>query len=237
MKKFLLLSALCCLTVPALASSTDIETKQVQTLVEQKMQLEVSNVKKLSTGFYEVISGRNLFYVDKDVKLVFAGHIIDIDTNRNLTQERLQELLTINPKQLPVKQALKFVAGNGERKLYVFTDPSEQDSQAVEHVLQALNNVTIYKFIVPFGNDMNHIIGRILCAKDPKQAYQEWIFDKVEPTVRENCISKTAEANYYLAKQLGVSKAPTVYFEDGSRYEGLFTKEDIETKFSSLSNQ
>ena len=122
MKKSLFVALLSALMIPALSHAAP-DTDRVKTLVKQNMNIEATSVKKLPMGLYEVVANRSLLYVDKDVKYLFAGHIFDIASQKNLTQARLDDLSRIDIKSLPLDQALKTTHGKGERKLYVFADP------------------------------------------------------------------------------------------------------------------
>ena len=121
MRKAFLIAPLLAAASIAFAAPTD--TDRVKVLVKQKMNIEATRAKRLPMGLYEVVADRNLLYVDKDVKFLFAGHIYDIANQKDLTQARLDDLSKIDIKGLPLDQAIKTVHGKGERNLYIFADP------------------------------------------------------------------------------------------------------------------
>jgi len=59
-------------------------------------------------GFWEVRFGNDLLYVDDKAQFAFVeGNLIDLRSGRNLTRERVDELITINFKDLPLNLAFK----------------------------------------------------------------------------------------------------------------------------------
>lgn len=233
MKKSLFVALLSALMIPALSHAAP-DTDRVKTLVKQNMNIEATSVKKLPMGLYEVVANRSLLYVDKDVKYLFAGHIFDIASQKNLTQARLDDLSRIDIKSLPLDQALKTTHGKGERKLYVFADPFCSFCQRLEKTLQNLENVTIYTFVAPLMNS-DEMVKRILCAPNPQLAWDNWMLDQKEPpALSSQCKTKIGEKNMELFNQFGMEGLPTMYFEDGYRLEGAVSLQEIETRFAAI---
>ncbi|NDC09803.1 MAG: hypothetical protein EBZ75_10760, partial [Oxalobacteraceae bacterium] len=77
------------------------------------------------------------------------GRMIDLKSNRNITQERIDELMRINFSDLPLDLALKQVNGNGKRVLAVFEDPRCPHCRNLRRELIKLENATIYTFPYP----------------------------------------------------------------------------------------
>ena len=233
MKKSLFVALLSALMITALSHAAP-DTDRVKTLVKQNMNIEATSVKKLPMGLYEVVANRSLLYVDKDVEYLFAGHIFDIASQKNLTQARLDDLSRIDIKSLPLDQALKTTHGKGERKLYVFADPFCSFCQRLEKTLQNLENVTIYTFVAPLMNS-DEMVKRILCAPDPQLAWDNWMLDQKEPpALSSQCKTKIGEKNMELFNQFGMEGLPTMYFEDGYRLEGAVSLQEIEARFAAI---
>ena len=234
MKHISILAALVSSALPAFAADLPADAQRVKSLVKQNMNISADSVKKLPVGLYEVVANRNIIYVDKDVKFLVAGHIYDIATQRDLTQQRLDELSTIDTKQLPLQQAIKTVKGNGKRVLYTFSDPYCSYCQRLERTLETLDNVTIYTFVMPLLNS-GEMVDRIYCSADPKKAWHEWMLDHKEPAQKtKNCQVDYGNKNAELVEKFGITGAPTMYFADGFRMEGAVSKEEIEAKFATL---
>lgn len=226
MTKTLVSSLLSLALMPAFVNAAT-DTDRVKVLVKQKMSIEADSVTRLPSGLYEVVADRNLLYVDKDVKYFFSGYIFDIATQKNLTQERLDELSRIDIASLPLDQALKTVHGKGQRNIYVFADPYCGFCGRLEETLKTVDNVTIYTFVTPLLNS-SAMVDRIYCAAEPEKAWDDWMLSKKEPPqLPANCKNTNGEKNLLLFNRLGMQGAPCMYFDDGYRLEGAVSKEEI----------
>lgn len=221
------------LSVATAVCAAPSEADRVKVLVKQKMNIEATSAKRLPMGLYEVVADRNLLYVDKDVKYLFAGHIYDIANQKDMTQSRLDELSRIDIKSLPLDQAIKTVHGKGERNLYLFADPYCSFCQRLEHTLKELDNVTIYTFITPLMNSAA-MVDRILCAPNPEKAWNDWMLEQKEPpALPKNCKPVNGTKNIELFNRFGLEGLPCMYFDDGYRLEGAVSLEEIEKRLSS----
>ena len=112
-------------TAPVLAQSDPIP--QIRAAVNDWLQgrYKVDSVRRTPVaGIWEVQIGNELIYVDEKAQHGFVeGQLVEFKSNRNLTQERTEELNAIEFKDLPLALAIKQVNGKGTRKLAVFEDP------------------------------------------------------------------------------------------------------------------
>jgi thiol:disulfide interchange protein DsbC len=100
-------------------------------------------------GLYEVVMGRNVAYMDASGRYALFGHVWDMQTRRDLTADRKALLDRIDVKALDKSLALRHVKGRGTRTLYVFADPQCSFCRQQEQALLALDDVTIYTFVLP----------------------------------------------------------------------------------------
>src|SRR5690606_28653403 len=102
-------------------------------------------------GIYEARIGNDLLYIDEKGQFLFwQGDLIDMKSQRNLTQERVEDLMAIRFEDLPLKLAVKQVMGKGEREIAVFEDPNCGFCKRMRADLLELDNVTIYTFPLAF---------------------------------------------------------------------------------------
>ena len=95
-------------------------------------------------GIYEVRIQSDLVYVDeKGQYLFYSGDLIDMRSQRNLTRERVEELLTIDFKTLPLDLAIQQKIGDGKRVIAVFEDPNCGYCRKLRADLLKLDNVTL----------------------------------------------------------------------------------------------
>lgn len=100
-------------------------------------------------GLYEVRIGNDVFYSNATGDYLIQGELIDTKAQRNLTEDRINQLTAIDFKQLPLEDSIKIVRGNGERQIAVFEDPNCGYCKRFERDLQNVDNVTIHMFLYP----------------------------------------------------------------------------------------
>ena len=127
-------------------------------------------------GVYELRVGTDLYYTDEQGNYIIEGQLIDTKTRVNLTEERIAKLTAIDFKTLPLKDAMVWKQGTGERKLVVFADPNCGYCKKFERDLQAVKDVTVYTFLYPIlGGDSPEKSKQIWCAKDNTKAWRDWM--------------------------------------------------------------
>jgi thiol:disulfide interchange protein DsbC len=90
------------------------------------------------TGIYEVSMGRNVAYVGSDARYFLFGHLYDMQAQKDLTAERLEQARRIDFTSLPLGDAIKTVRGDGSRPIAVFSDPDCPYCQKLEQALTKL---------------------------------------------------------------------------------------------------
>jgi len=183
-------------------------------------------------GLYEVFIGGQIIYTDDKLSyLIVEGRLVDPKTKKDITGERLEELTKIDFSILPLDQAIKIVKGNGSRKLVVFSDVDCPYCKRLEqNELTNINDVTIYTFLYPIQQlhpDSANKSKAIWCANNRVKAWQDWILNGQLPSSPGNCevpIEKIGD----LARKIGVTSTPTLFFADGKRMLGAQPYKDIE---------
>lgn len=196
-----------------------------------KMTVE-SIVKTPYAGLYEVYMNGQIIYTDEKFSFLIAeGHLVDSKSKKDVTGERLADLSKIDFSALPLDQAVKVVKGNGSRKMAVFSDPDCPFCKRLEqNELVNITDVTIYTFLYPLEQlhpDAANKAKAIWCAADRSKAWQDWALNNQLPKKSANCdapIEKVAA----LAKRMGVTSTPTIFFADGKRMLGAYPAAEIE---------
>jgi thiol:disulfide interchange protein DsbC len=113
----------------------------------------------------------------------------------------------------------------------VFSDPDCPFCKRLEqNELSNITDVTIYTFLMPLEQlhpDAANKAKAIWCAPDRSKAWQDWALNNQLPKKTANCeapIEKVAN----LAKRLGVTSTPTIFFADGKRMLGAYPAAEIE---------
>jgi thiol:disulfide interchange protein DsbC len=174
-------------------------------------------------GLFEVVMGRNVAYMDASGRYALFGHVWDMQTRRDLTADRKALLDRVDVKALDKSLALRRVKGRGTRTLYVFADPQCSFCRQQEQALSALDDVTIYTYVLPIlGPESRRLATAIACAADPQAAWSAWMLNGQAPSsapVTAACAGSGAAVEQ-LAKVLGITGTPTLVAEDGRKSAG-----------------
>jgi thiol:disulfide interchange protein DsbC len=203
--------------------------------VEKNFSLKAGAITATPFGWYEVVVGNDVVYVDKDVTTLFSGRVIDAKTKEDIAQLRRDELIKIDFKTLPFDQAFKIVNGDGSRQLAVFADPNCPYCKKFEKDMANLKNATIYTFLYPILSrdpanpaDSYERSRNIWCAQDHKAVWQAWMLDGKTPPVAPQSCKHPLQQNLALGHGLSVTGTPTIFFTDGRRLPGAVGADRIE---------
>ena len=170
---------------------------------------------------YEVRVGSRLLYVDGQGRYLFLdGDLIDLQARRNLTRERIEEIETIDFSSLPLDLAIRQVKGNGKRVIALFEDANCGYCKRLRADLVRVDDVTIYTFPLAFlAADSESKANRAMCAADPGKAWNELMLHNRVPDNPGTCATPLEKVRD-LARSLGITGTPVVFFANGKRLGG-----------------
>ena len=233
---FLFAAAALLLGAPAAANEAAIR-KALESRLEAKIEgIQPSPI----PGLFEVRirgqQGVQILYTDATGNHVIltggrdAGHIFDLRSERNLTEERLRKLNAIKFESLPLDLAVKVQRGSGKRVLAMFSDPYCPACRQFERALGQVDDVTIYVFMYPVIRPENADHSRMVwCAKDRAKAWLELAAapsPKVPPRVP--ACGDPVDKVLKLGRSLGVNSTPTLILANGERITGGLAAEDLQ---------
>ena len=181
-------------------------------------------------GLYEVRVGTEIFYTDEQGNHSIDGSVIETRTRTNLTQARIDKLTQIDFAKLPLKDAIVWKSGTGERKMAVFADPNCGYCKRFERDLNAVKDVTVYTFLYPIlGADSAEKSKNIWCAKDKTAAWRDWMLEGNAPAkVMGQCDVAALQRNSEFGRKYRINGTPAILFEDGKRSPGAMNTAQIE---------
>lgn len=180
---------------------------------------------------YEVRMDGELFYSDARGEHIFVGNVLDLERQRNLTQERQQELSRIDFSALPLNLAAKQVRGNGRRVLATFEDPNCGYCRKLALELEKLDDVTVYTFLLPIlSEDSVSKTRAIWCAPDRGRAWRDWIVSGRAPAASD--CEAPVDALRALGQKYNVTGTPTLFLADGQRIGGYVPADQLERALS-----
>jgi len=88
-------------------------------------------------GLIELKAGASVLYTDANGDYLIEGQLLDTKSQRNLTEERLDEINKVDFGTLPFKDAVVWKSGTGKRRLVVFADPGGRlQGQGRQHLVR-----------------------------------------------------------------------------------------------------
>lgn len=184
-------------------------------------------------GLIEIKAGGNIFYVDAAGDYLIEGQLIETRTQRNLTEERLDEINRVDVANLPVKDAVVWKSGNGKRRLVVFSDPNCGYCKQLEREIQKLKDVTVHTYMIGIlGDDSRAKVDNIWCTRDRTQAWLDWMLQGTTPPKALGACGSPGQRNLAMAQKLRVNGTPAVFFENGSRLPGAANAATLEQRMA-----
>jgi thiol:disulfide interchange protein DsbC len=229
MKKFLTV-------LLALAAGTAWANEaKIRSVLEPKLGgAKIEGVQPAPTpGLWEVRfrtpEGMRLLYTDANASFVIQGHIFELASGRDLTDERLRKLNAVKFESLPLDLAVKVQRGSGKRVLAMFSDPYCPACRKFEAELAQVDDITIYVFMYPVIRPENANHSRaVWCSPDRAKAWLE-LAAAARPKVPQalptcaNPVDKLLEAG----QRLGVNSTPTLFLANGERLTGGVAAGDL----------
>jgi thiol:disulfide interchange protein DsbC len=219
-----------------LACTASADPTAIKSVLTEKFPgANISSITKTPySGLYEVVIDGQIVYTDEDAKYAFLGSVVDIKSKKNLTNERMTKLNAIKVSDLPLEQAIKFVKGDGSRKLYVFSDPQCPFCKKFEAELSKVDNITIYLFPFPIASLHPQSAAEakaIWCAADKNAAWQNALLKNTPPKNAGDC-KNPIDANIALGGKLRITGTPTLIFANGERVPGMVPADKLEQLLS-----
>lgn len=181
--------------------------------------------------------GTDLVILDQAQTFVMAGQIVRLSDQMNMTDLLQLEVNKVDWNKLPFDQAIKQVKGSGERKIVVFSDPHCPYCKQLEQTLAKMDNLTIYTFLYPLKPNAMKISEKIWCAKNPAQAWQDFMLKNREPQNSTANCKTPMQANLTLGEKWHIYGTPSLIFENGYMLMGALSQENIEQVFSVIQQE
>lgn len=184
-------------------------------------------------GIYELVTGKNIFYTDKEGAYLIFGSMYDMSKSRDLTAERKEQLNKLDFASLDPKNAIVEVKGDGARKLAILTDVDCPFCKKLEETLTNVTNVTIYRYLYPI--DSLHPSARatseaIWCLNDNQQrltAMMNYMVRGMAPAGQRGCDTPLAEVQAF-AKKHELFGTPSMVNGAGQILPGAVPQERLE---------
>lgn len=229
LKKIGIFSLLGCVSAFSFANVETLKSN----LSKQYPNIQVTNIQPTEmSGLYSANLDNQIIYLDENAEHMFIGSMVRLKDQKNLTKDLVLKQNSIDWKQLPLKDAIKTVKGNGKRQLAIFSDPNCPYCKKLETELDKLNDVTIYTFIYPLKTQSIAVSKQVWCEANPAYAWKNLLQKNVQPKAK-TC-ANPIDRNLELGRKLGVQGTPTLIFGNGLKMVGGRSAEEIQMIWKEL---
>jgi len=178
-------------------------------------------------GIYEVVMGQTVGYTDKNARYMIMGHLYDLQSQKDITMERLRSVRRVDVSSLPLQDAITYTEGTGKTTFYVFTDPECPFCRKLEAEIFLMKDIKVYYYLIPTHQSSPDIIQSIYCASDAHQALADYMISGKAPVRSESCRSDKPQKALKLASSLGIHSTPTIVSADGRIMNGYARNEEV----------
>ena len=228
------------LLAATVASKTPAKAEDKSASIKEAMEVKLgtkitSVIKSPYLGLYEIYADGQFLYTDEKLTVIVAGTLIDGQTMKNYSAERLQKLTAIRFSDLPLDLAVRQVRGDGKRILATFEDPNCGYCKKLAKDMVKLDNVTLYTFLYPIlSPDSLEKSNQIWCSSDKAKAWNDWMQDNKPLTGKSDCDTTAVRKSVELGRKLAITGTPTLFFADGERVPGAVPIAQIEKKLGEI---
>jgi len=181
---------------------------------------------------YEIGQERMMIYIHKNLRFIIHGQILDRQTKRNVTLDRLKDFRRVDMSALPLGNAIPM--GQGKRKLYVFTDPQCHFCFQLHEELKQIKDLQTFFFLYPLTPASYEKAKAIWCSQDRVKALEETYQGKELRS--PSCNTSPIDKNMEFGKRLLIESTPTLLFENGKMMEGYTSSDTLENLLRVNSN-
>lgn len=174
-------------------------------------------------GWYTINKGTIVAYVSADGKYLMQGDIIDLHTQRNITEDSRNESRKTLMATVPAEQFITFSPEKVRHSVAVFTDIDCTYCRRLHNQIQQyLDQGIEIKYLLYPRNGPNSGAWQeatdVWCAADRNDALTLAKLDKKFETSK--CDASVIARNYALGSDIGLRGTPAIMLEDGSMVNG-----------------
>jgi thiol:disulfide interchange protein DsbC len=205
------------------AYAESVESKKIREIIKQQLKAEpTSIVESPVQGLYEVTVPPRIFYVSADGRYVLLGNLIDINSRKNLTQEKEGLARVAALEKMGEDSMIVFAPKQVKHTISVFTDIDCGYCRKLHNEIEQYNKLGIKVRYLAYpragiGSGSYQKAVSVWCAKDKKKALTT---AKNGGNVPSKECDNPVKQHFELGQELGVSGTPALVLENGQIYPG-----------------
>lgn len=175
-------------------------------------------------GIYQIVSKGQIAYVTADGKYLFAGSLLDLKNQVNLTEKVRDKERMALLKTVPADHKVIFAAeGSKKGTVTILTDPTCPFCEKLNREVPALQKagIEVQTILTPRagkGSPGYVESSQIMCSKDKHKTMDAAMAR--QPLSGDACKNSLIDANMVLSEKLGMSGTPYIILPDGSAVPG-----------------
>lgn len=180
-------------------------------------------------GLLQVRIGSDIIYMTADGRYLFQGRVIDLETQRDLTEAAMSAVRKEQLQALDRSEFVTFGRDDAEFELLVFTDPDCGFCRRMHEKMDEYNDlgITIHYLAFPRagrGSTTYNNMVSIWCAENRQGAMD---IAKEGRTPRAATCDNPVMKQYRLGQTLGVTGTPSMMSFDGEIIPGYVPPEQL----------
>jgi len=174
-------------------------------------------------GVYEVVTEGQIYYIDQNAGFLFTGNLIDLETEENLTENRLGTIHMDLLASMDEKEMLIYEPEEpSDRSITVFTDISCGYCRLLHEQIDTLLDAGVRVRYLMFpraglDSDGYRALESVWCADDPQKAMT---VAKAGGQIEEKSCANPIEDHVQVAQAVGLRGTPLIYLDTGERVHG-----------------
>jgi len=211
-------------SLPAMAANnTAVDQKTADQIRKALSTVPIVAIKKSPIpNLYELQVRNQIFYSDASGRyLMRGGHILDMQAQKDLTQQRLEDINRVDWSTLPLDKAIVSGDVNSKKSIAIFTDPECPYCKGLEKTLKDVKGVKVYTFLFPLTSIHPHARAKaegIWCSKDQHKMLQKVMLENFVP--KATSCKTPIDAIAKVAAKLNIHGTPAIIANDGRRMSG-----------------
>jgi len=195
--------------------------------------VQMSQVKGLWEVSFEDQGKPGIFYVDFSKKFLLPGPIVELESGRNKTSEKIAKIhqsRMVDFSKIPLEQALVMGDRTAPHEVAVFTCPDcrycEKLHEEIKKVLQERKDIVFYIILFPLKihKDAYWKSKSIICHRSIRMLEDAFAHKEIP---RLECETNEIDSNIKLAEALGITGTPTLIMPDGRIHTGTMPTPEL----------
>ena len=213
---------------------------EVKAAVAERLGIKVEDIQPSPVpGLYEVVSGTDVGYVSADGRFYVDGDVFDMQTRRNLTDQRRKEGRVALLKGIQDSDTIVFAPKDAKYTLDVFTDVDCTYCRKLHSQIDQFNSLGIKVRYLMFprsgpGSPAWQQAQAVWCSADRRDALTR--AKRGEHIEAKTCKDSVAK-QYALGEELGVRGTPGIFTEDGEYIAGYMPPAQLLQHLKSLDDK